>query len=154
MHSLPLELIALSSIFLVTVTSLQNLPNDQVIEGRQVIGDYVLYRNLSKWQEAVDICHGEAMQLVDIDTADKDLELLNLLTENGISDIIWTCGRKYQGEFRWTELNNKTFTYTRWYAGEPNEINVKICVHFQAQGGWYDTNCDVTSGTLCQLPTP
>ncbi|KAF4527187.1 hypothetical protein B566_EDAN006113 [Ephemera danica] len=103
------------------------------------------------WQSAMDFCALQGMKLVDISTSDKDLELLTLLEANGLGDsYIWSCGKKVGDAFVWTELNNTPFSYTRWYAGEPNDASTEICVHFQSNHGWFDTGCQVNSLTLCQ----
>jgi hypothetical protein len=109
-------------------------------------GSYLICGNAGvTWTEAQAYCLSEGGALVEINDADENNDLVDLVTESG-SIWIGANDRDTEGEFRWTDGSQVVGDNAHWADGQPNNSgDGENCVVLHADGGdWNDVACDET----------
>ncbi|XP_037927325.1 lectin subunit alpha-like [Teleopsis dalmanni] len=114
------------------------------------------------WKEALKFCANNDMQLLTIESEEKQMKLNEQLEKLGFIDrpeidnrfIYWTSGNDNdsRGNFVWASTG-EAFKYTNWLPGMPdNWQKNEHCVEmgFRELGKWNDTQCKYRRHFICE----
>ncbi|KAM7355854.1 lectin subunit alpha-like [Cochliomyia hominivorax] len=113
------------------------------------------------WYQAYHECARRDLQLVIIDSAAKNIAIINLLKKViGRSHNLWLGGndefsssRDFKRPFIWS-ATGKPFTFTFWSSDNPdNYLTREHCVHIWASKPlyeWNDNDCNNKIGFICE----
>ncbi|KAG5872367.1 hypothetical protein JTB14_014813 [Gonioctena quinquepunctata] len=106
------------------------------------------------YTQAVQACKDQSMQLVSIQTKEKNDAINKLIQQRGTAEAYWTSGNRIADEKTWVWLNNDKLEYFNWNQGEPNnakknEFGIEI---FKVGGDskWNDAPLDFKSAYICE----
>ncbi|XP_037814980.1 golgin subfamily A member 4-like [Lucilia sericata] len=103
------------------------------------------------FEESRNECYKMDMQLVEIGTSEKSMELTGLI--ESIDVDLWIGGIANDDEnFIWISTGNK-FTFTNWNFGEPSSVSENKCVQISLNGdiSWTNCNCEELKGFICEF---
>ncbi|XP_025096403.1 low affinity immunoglobulin epsilon Fc receptor-like [Pomacea canaliculata] len=107
---------------------------------------YVVLDRVVTWLSAREFCEAVGGHLVEVESADENNFLLNMLKTHGVTgawigleDII------EEGRFVWT-TSQKEASFTNWSTGEPDDLQGQDCVWMTntspfTPGAWDDADC-------------
>ncbi|KAG5872361.1 hypothetical protein JTB14_014809 [Gonioctena quinquepunctata] len=115
---------------------------------------YTLNTDELTYNQAVRACENQSMQLVSIQTKEKNDEINELIQKKGTDEAYWTSGNRIADNNNWVWFNNKTIEYFNWNQGEPNnarkyEFAIKIFKK-GADSKWNDDLLELTSSYICE----
>nr|WCD23706.1 C-type lectin [Glycymeris yessoensis] len=124
--------------------------------GWQPHGDscYLFKKTLMNQTDAENFCRTQAGYL-----AEPTVEGINtflketLRQDSGSDENYWIGGTDLTEEGQWHWLHSgKCFSYTDWYAGEPNDLEGEDCNHFSAYFDyqWNDSDCSIKEFFICE----
>eukprot|EP00117_Sycon_ciliatum_P031173 scpid75816/ scgid24433/ Collectin-46; 46 kDa collectin len=108
------------------------------------------------WFTAKSRCEARGGTLAEARNSAEHHRLYTFLSARGrqSNTNFWLGGTDRHHEGRWRWLTGEAFSYTRWFAGEPNNDyagHPENCLQL-ARGGWNDLPCDrPIDGYLCQV---
>ncbi|KAG5860658.1 hypothetical protein JTB14_003522 [Gonioctena quinquepunctata] len=115
---------------------------------------YTLNTAKLTYNQAVRACEIQSMQLVSIQTKEKNDAINELIQKKGTDEHYWTSGNRIADNNKWVWFNNKTIEYFNWNQGEPNnaktnEFAIKIFKK-GADSKWNDDPLEETSSYICE----
>lgn len=109
----------------------------------------LMCRQAVPWVVADQACRDFGQQLVLMRTAQTNNSVSAVTAPYG-QHWIGLTDRAVEGTFRWN--NGAVATFTRWWAGEPNNSGDEDCIgnNFGGTGYWNDYNCGTSLPFACQ----
>ncbi|XP_013399969.1 C-type lectin [Lingula anatina] len=140
-----------------TLTSTVNNLTDAGVFGFTRYGTslYRLVNVAATWAEAEIYCqllHPEA-HLATVESQSENKFILGLIKKytTGPSRT-WLGGHDKATEGQWKWWNGKSFTYTNWRPGQPNNYQTgEDCLNTWETGVWSDLQCDAKHPFVCEI---
>ncbi|XP_041962172.1 mannose-binding protein C-like [Alosa sapidissima] len=112
---------------------------------------YVTDGLLATFDEGLKFCSDAAATLVLPRTEEENQALANVhAVYPSTHPFIGATDRKHEGRF--SDLNDKLITFTKWGSGEPGNANGnEDCVVTSVSGTWHDVNCDSDFLIVCEI---
>jgi hypothetical protein len=115
--------------------------------------DYCYHRmRLISWDDAASVCNDQGGRLATFVTRDELDAFRRAIAGRLAEGRLWIGYTDEAREGRWTTVDGKTPTFTRWRPGEPNNSGgAEHCAEWLAiDGGWNDVACDTPHLGLCE----
>jgi hypothetical protein len=116
-------------------------------------GSYSLCRAAVPWETAARACEAQGMALATVDSAGEDawLQFETWWSAEGPRWWIGWNDRTFEGQGTWVDGTDAS--YAGWGFGQPNDWGDSDCVTlWRNGGGWYDADCSVPKGFVCERP--
>lgn len=98
---------------------------------------YKLFDEKLSWYDAYGYCQKLGGHLLTITSADEQTFVENYNRANSCTQSQWLGAYRTATGFQW--ITDEPFTYTNWYAGEPNnELSKESVVEFPRSSKWND----------------
>ncbi|XP_048116596.1 mannose-binding protein C-like [Alosa alosa] len=112
---------------------------------------YVTDGLLATFDEGLKFCSDAGATLVLPRTEEENQALANVhAVYPSTHPYIGATDRKQEGRF--SDLNDKLLTFTKWGSGEPGNANGnEDCVVTSVSGTWHDVNCDSDRLIICEM---
>ncbi|CAL8101313.1 unnamed protein product [Orchesella dallaii] len=113
--------------------------------------------NQLPWAEAVNACNANGQSLASVEDMEKDDILVQLFVEKLHTNVTmkgnsWISANEVsEGVWHWASLNKPTY-YTRWFVGQPDDIENLNCVYMALNSllYWRDANCSASMYFVCE----
>ncbi|ROL28507.1 L-selectin [Anabarilius grahami] len=110
--------------------------------------EYILIRKYKTWDEALDYCRQNHIDLATVQT-DEEWSKLNKLRDE-LQFYIWIGLYDDANSWHWS-FQNETVTFSQWDFDQPNNMYGKqYCVNLRSTGYWWDETCNLTYPFFCQ----
>ena len=98
--------------------------------------------------DAEDFCVNLGGHLASVQSKEENLELLKAAG----SSRVWLGGSDQGVEETWLWTDKRTWNFTNWSHGEPDNVNDSDCAYVENDEHWHDTSCS-SRGTwpLCRV---
>ena len=104
------------------------------------------------WNQAREKCLGMQGYLVEVESKEEDDFIMATIatTRAGVSHWLGGSDTLHEGDFRWSK-SGLSFTYTHWYAGQPDNYgNKQHCAVLSGGKAWDDIECDYNGFFICE----
>uniref|UniRef100_A0A0B7B6R1 C-type lectin domain-containing protein n=1 Tax=Arion vulgaris TaxID=1028688 RepID=A0A0B7B6R1_9EUPU len=104
------------------------------------------------WSAAVAYCHSIGSRLVEIDSAEKDNWLGELLNASRSGSIFAGLNRRSSPEWVWDPSKRTADKYSNWNVGEPNtELSFEcLAAHYGVARKWTAVSCSAPRPYFCE----
>ena len=111
---------------------------------------YILQTTRQNWTDAQLVCEGEAANLISIHDNEVNIWIKNLLK----GEHVFIGGYEvlpYPSK-TWAWIDNSTWDYESWEAGQPNQNGNEHCLLSYTSGNWHDYPCAWQKSFICMKP--
>ncbi|XP_050509755.1 macrophage mannose receptor 1-like isoform X2 [Diabrotica virgifera virgifera] len=86
---------------------------------------YYIAEERVTYPKAIDVCRSMCMELVSIESKQKNQDVSQAFVNANVTDTFWSSGQRRKRFGAWKWINGETVNFFSWDSGEPNNKGVK-----------------------------